>query len=202
MKVSIFTLFFSCSVNILASDKSSKMTNNSIGQSPAFNKVEDPVQYYVNRLKAHELVRQEDWQAAQPILESLTNQFADDGDTWYILGLTYLQLQEWEKAIVALKKTLKIGTILSDIPTGSAPSNDIMINIAEAYAELEQAENAITWINKSLAFRYDDRKNLIDNIHFKKIANSKAFQEVSGVFLPNNLSRVESWQFDLLFLVS
>lgn len=202
MKVSIFTLFFSCSVNILASDKSSKMTNNSIGQSPAFNKVEDPVQYYVNRLKAHELVRQEDWQAAQPILESLTNQFADDGDTWYILGLTYLQLQEWGKAIVALKKTVDLGTILSNIPVGSPPSNDIMINIAEAYAELGQAENAIAWIKKSLAFRYDDRKNLIDNIHFKKIARTKAFQEVSGSFLPNDLSRVESWQFDLQFLVS
>lgn len=202
IKIFIFTLFLSCSVKSLASDKSSKMTNNSIGRSPSFSQVEEPAQYYADRQKALDLVRQENWLAAKPIIESLTRQYPDDGDTWYILGLTYFQLQEWEKAIAALKKTVDLGTILSNVPNGSAPANDIMISIAEAYAELGQAENAITWINKSLAYRYDDRKNLIGNVHFKKIASLKSFQEVSGVFLPNDLSRVESWQYDLKFLVS
>ncbi|WP_182440219.1 tetratricopeptide repeat protein [Colwellia sp. RSH04] len=178
------------------------MTNNSIGQVPTFSKVEDPAQYYTDRQKALDLVRQENWLAAKPVIESLISQYPDDGDTWYILGLTYFQLKEWEKAIAALKKTIELGTILSNVPTGSAPSNDIMINIAEAYAELGQAENTIAWINKSLAYRYDDRKNLIGNFHFKEIAASKEFQKVSGVFLPKDISRVELWQYDLKFLVS
>ena len=198
----IITLFATFSTQALCTNKASEMTNTAIGQSPTFSEVEAPDVYYANRAKALKLVRQENWQAARPVIESLTNQYPDDGDTWYILGLTYFQLGQWEKSISALKRTLALGTILSNIPTGSAPSNDIMINIAEAYAELGQESNAITWLNKSLKARYDGRKNLTGNAHFKKIADSKAFQKASGSFLPNNLSREQSWQFDLDFLVA
>lgn len=77
-----------------------------------------------------------------------------------------------------------------------------MINIAEAYSELEDEANALTWINKSLQARYDGRKDLIGNSHFKIIANSKAFQKASGSFVPKNLNRVQSWQYDLDFLIT
>lgn len=201
-KLFILTIFIYCSTHVLASDKSSDMTNSAIGQIPMFSKVKDPSQYYLYRQRALKLVREKNWQTAKPALESLTSQYTDDGDTWYILGLTYFQLKEWEKAIHVFKRTIDLGTILSSVSTGSAPSNDIMIKIAEAYAELGQADNAIKWINTSLMYRYDERKNLIDNEHFKKIAGSEAFQKVSGVFLPKGLSRVESWRYDLNFLVS
>jgi len=185
-----------------AENKASEMTNRAIGHPSTNSKVKSPAVYYANRVKALKLVRQENWRAARPIIESLTSLYPDDGDTWYILGLTYLQLRQWEKSINAFKRTLALGTILSSIPTGSAPSNDIMINIAEAYSELGQESNAIIWITKALEARYDGRKNLIGNSHFKQIAGSKAFQEASGSFLPKNLSRVQSWQFDLNFLVA
>jgi tetratricopeptide (TPR) repeat protein len=185
-----------------AQNKASQMTNESIGHPATTNLVKAPEVYYANRVEALKLVRQENWHAARPIIESLTNLYPDDGDTWYILGLTYLQLGQWEKSIPAFKRTLALGTILSNIPTGSAPSNDIMINIAEAYAELGQTSNAITWITKALEARFDDRKELIGNAHFKKIAHTKAFQQAAGSFLPENLSRVQSWQFDLNFLVT
>jgi hypothetical protein len=190
------------SPNALAENKASEMTNNAIGHRSTSSEIDAPAVYYANRVSALKLVRQKNWRAARPIIESLTLQYSDDGDTWYILGLTYFQLGQWEKAIDAFKKTLALGTILSNIPTGSAPSNDIMINIAEAYSELGQASNAMTWINKSLQARHDGRKNLIGNAHFKKMADSEAFQKVSGSFLPKGLSRVESWQFDLNFLVT
>jgi len=183
-------------------NRASEMTNNAIGQHPTMSKLDTPAIYYVNREKALKLVRQMKWQAAKPIIESLIHQYADDGDTWYILGLTYFQLGEWEKSIRAFERTLALGTILSNIPTGSAPSNDIMIKIAEAYAELGDETKAITWINKSLRARYDGRKDLIGNEHFKAMANSKAFQKAVGDFLPENLSRNQSWQYDLEFLVS
>ncbi|MFT6732000.1 MAG: hypothetical protein ACJAS9_000175 [Polaribacter sp.] len=198
----IVVLLSLASPNTDAENKASEMTNSAIGHPSTSNEVETPAVYYASRVKALKLVRQENWLAARPIIESLTSQYPDDGDTWYMLGLTYFQLGQWEKSINAFKRTLILGTILSNIPTGSAPSNDIMINIAEAYSELGQVSNAITWINKSLEARYDGRKNLIGNSHFKQIADSKEFQEASGSFLPNNLSRAQSWQFDLNFLVS
>jgi len=198
----ITAIFSAFSIQATEANKAAEMTNSAIGHPSYFGEVSAPAVYYANRVKALKLVRQENWQAAKPIIESLTGQYPDDGDTWYILGLTYFQLQQWEKAIDAFKRTLSLGTILSKIPTGSAPSNDIMINIAQAYAELGQESNAITWITKSLAARYDGRKNLIGDAHFKNIADSKAFKKASGSFLPNDLSRVQSWQFDFDFLVA
>jgi len=60
----------------------------------------------------------------------------------------------------------------------------------------------MTWINKSLDARYDDRKDLIGNAHFKRLSDSVAFQKTAGSFLPENLTRIQSWQYDLKFLVS
>ncbi|MFT5298917.1 MAG: hypothetical protein ACI9YH_004969 [Colwellia sp.] len=198
----IITIFVTFSTQAVETNKAVEMTNSAIGHFSTSSKVDSPAVYYANRVKAIKLVRQEKWLEAKPIIESLTSQYPDDGDTWYILGLTYFQLEQWKKSINAFKKTLSLGTILSNIPTGSAPLNDIMINVAEAYSELGQESNAIKWITKSLEARYDDRKELIGNSHFKKMADTKAFQKASGSFLPKNLSRVQSWQFDLDFLVA
>ncbi|WP_196140829.1 tetratricopeptide repeat protein [Aliikangiella sp. G2MR2-5] len=210
----IFTVFAIFSIHAAASNhvletnsaletnRVGEMTNSAIGQHPSLSELDTPAIYYTNREKALKLVREEKWRTAKPVLESLTSQYADDGDTWYILGLTYFQLGDWEKSITAFKRTLALGTILSNIPTGSAPANDIMIKIAEAYAELGDEANAISWINQSLQARYDGRKDLVNNDHFKSMANSKAFQKTSGSFLPENLSRIQSWQYDLEFLIS
>ena len=185
-----------------ATDKSSSMTNNAIGHHFSETEVESPANYYANRVKAVELVRAGKWQQAKVVIESLTSDFPDDGDTWYIQGLTHFQLGEWQKAIIAFEKTLALGTILSDIPTGSAPSNDIMVKIAEAYAELGQQSKAIEWLNESLKARYDEKHQLPGNAHFKKIAGSETFQKTVGSFLPENLSRVQAWRYDLNYLVS
>lgn len=198
----MFSLFVTFSAQAFETNKSSNMTNSAIGQFPTISKVVAPDIYFSNRVKALKLVREKNWQTAKPALESLTSQYKDDGDTWYTLGVAYFQLKEWEKAIYAFKRTIDLGTILSSVPTGSAPSNDIMIKIAEAYAELDQEASAILWINKSLDARYDGRNRLIENLHFKKIADSKAFLETSGAYIPSNLSRIDSWLFDFNFLVA
>ena len=169
---------------------------------------DDPVAYYRERVEALGLIRQENWAAAKPILENLTTEYQDDGDTWYALGLSYLQSQEWENAIHALKRTLALGTALHNIPTGSPPSNDIMIRIAEAYGRLGDEKNAIAWIERSLAARWDDRPTLAGtslftqgrNPNFSAFETSEVFQRVSGSYLDDTLSRDEAWRQDLIFL--
>ena len=168
--------------------------------SPAH--IPQPAEYYQNRVKALHLVKQKQWLAAKPIIESLTRQYPHDGDTWYILGITCFQLKEWQKSIAAFKQTLALGTILSGIPSGSAPSNDIMLKVAEAYSELGQNKDALVWINKALDARHDGRKNIAASPHFANMAESRDFLKASGTFLPEGLSRDESWRFDLQFLVS
>ena len=203
------TLLGAISIRVMAQNKATEMTNSAIGRSPTSIKVSEPAVYYANRVNALKLVRQKNWQEAQPILKELTEQFQDDGDTWYILGLTYLQLEEWEKAIPALKNALELGTVLHSIPTGSAPSNDIMIKVAEAYGHLGDEENAIAWINKSLSARWDDRPKLAGtslfqqgkNPSFEAFETSESFQRAAGSYLDKSLSRDDAWRHDLKFLV-
>ncbi|MFT5088880.1 MAG: hypothetical protein ACI8PG_003246 [Planctomycetota bacterium] len=205
----VVILLIGISIEVLAENKATEMTNNALNRSPTSIGVVDPAAYYANRVKALNLVRQEDWQAAKPILEELTSQFQDDGDTWYVLGLTYLQQQQWEKAINALEKTIELGTALHNIPTGSAPSNDIMIKIAEAHGRLGNEKNAIAWINKSLSARWDDRPTLAGtslfnpgkNPNFASFETSEAFQKAAGSYLDKTLSRDDAWRQDLLYLV-
>jgi hypothetical protein len=215
MKLAIFPqslvviLLIGISIVVLADNKVTEMTNIALNRSPTSISVVDPVAYYANRVEALNLVRQKNWQAAKTILEELTSQFQDDGDTWYVLGLSYLQQQQWKKAINALEKTIELGTALHNIPTGSSPSNDIMVKIAEAYGRLGDEKNAIAWINKSLSARWDDRPtlagtsifNLGKNPNFESFETSEAFQKAAGSYLDKTLSRDDAWRQDLLYLV-
>lgn len=61
-------------------NKATEMTNSAVGQLANINNVKLPAVYYANRVKALKLVREKKWQAAKPVIESLTHQYTDDGD--------------------------------------------------------------------------------------------------------------------------
>ena len=102
-----------------------------IGTSNAFSQVENsilenPVEYFNKRTEAISLVKSANWQELIPVLERLTLQYQNDGDLFYLLALSYYQIDQYQKAVAPLKQTLDLGgTILTGIPRGSAPSNDI-----------------------------------------------------------------------------
>ena len=114
--------------------------------------VENPIEYFNKRTEAISLAKSENWQESITIIENLTEHYQNDADLFYVLGLSYYQVEQYQKAITALKKALELGgTILRGIPTGSAPSNDIMIKIAQAYAKDGDRSNAILWLQKGFA---------------------------------------------------
>ncbi len=205
----IVILLIGIPMEVLAVNKATELTNNAWIRTPTRIGVVNPVAYCVNRIEAIDLARREKWQEAKPILEELTSQYPDDGDTWYLLGLAYLQHQQWRKAIDALEQTIALGTALHDIPTGSAPSNDIMIKIAEAHGRLGNEKEAITWIKQNLSARWDDRPTLAGtsiftrgkNPNFALFETSESFQKAAGSYLDTTLSRDEAWRQDLRFLV-
>ena len=96
-----------------------------------------------------------------------------------------------------LRKTIELGTALHNIPTGSAPSNDIMIKVAEAHGRLDNEKNSIARINKSLSARWDDRPTLAGtslfnpgkNPNFASFETSEVFQKAAGNYLYKTLSR-------------
>ncbi|WP_354144080.1 tetratricopeptide repeat protein [Altererythrobacter litoralis] len=186
---------------VLAQD-SALWTNDAFVHDAQRELVNDGAAYFAMREEAISLVRAENWAEAKPLLESLTSQYADDGNTWYLLGLTCLQTGDWTDAISAMEKALSLGASIHAIPTGSPPSNDIMVRIAEAYAAMGDSENALVWADKALAARYDDRPFLGGRPHLANALTEEQYQRLLGTYLPANISRDEGWRSDLRTLVS
>ncbi|RXE95633.1 hypothetical protein [Pseudoalteromonas sp. PS5] len=177
-------------------------TNDAIGVFPQRGGVADPVVYLKTRKKALFFVREERWQQALPLLQSLTSSYKDDGDTWYLLGLTQMQLGHHEQAIAALKNALTLGVNVTNIPNASRPSNDIMIKVSEAYAQLGNIEQAHEWLRKSLSARYDERSSIAGKAAFDAIKDNTQFQILAGQYKDPTLTRVQQWRADLEFLLA
>jgi len=71
-----------------APSKVTGMTNQAMGQIPGVHVVRDPKAYYEQKQSAITLARAQQWQKALPLLQSLTRQYKEDGQTWYLLGLS------------------------------------------------------------------------------------------------------------------
>ena len=135
------------------------------------------------------------------ILKNLTKQYQNDADLFYLLGLSYYETGQFKNAIIVLKKTLESGgTILRGIPTGSAPSNDIMIKVAKAYAEDGDKENALLWLQKGFASRYDEKPFLKGDPAFKNFNTDDEFLALFGNDNQTKITREESWTKDLSYL--
>ncbi len=208
--VSLFCLALFVGANLHAANQSTEMTNSAIGRPSTEIKVTDPALYYANRSKAIERVKNQNWEEAKPLLEKLTAEFKDDGDTWFALGLTYSELKQGPKAIEALENALALGTRLHGLPGGGANPNDMMIRVAEIYGEMGEKKQAIEWIERALAARWDDRPTLAGtsffqqgkNPSFKSFETSEEFERVAGSYLPADLSRDQGWRHDLHYLAA
>ncbi len=210
----LFTVLSFCilaiSTSVEATSKVTNMTNQAQGQKPGVHVVLDPRAYYEQKQSAITLARAEQWEKASSLLQGLTLQYKEDGQTWYLLGLSYFNLQQWQQALAPLKQALNLGYRLENIPTGESNPNDLMVKIAKAYAQLADEKNALTWLEKALAARWDDKPKLAGrslfssgiSTDFKNIQDSDAFKKVAGNSIPKNLTRVQRWQLDLDYLVS
>lgn len=177
------------------------LTTSSVFSQVKNSPIENSFEYFNQRAEAISLAKSTKWQESIPILERLTLQYQSDGDLFYLLGLSYYQTEQYQKAIKALKKTLDCGgTILSEIPTGSAPSNDIMIKIAKAYALDSDKANAILWLQKGFASRYDEKPFLNDDPAFKAFHKDQDFQQLFGYKSQEGLTRKEAWVSDLKYM--
>jgi len=163
--------------------------------------VENPVEYLNKRNEAIRLAKNEKWKEAIVVLESLTEQYQNDSDIYYILGLSYYQTEQYQNAITALKNTLDLGgTNLSGIPTGSHPSNDIMIKIAMAYALHGDKSSAMLWLQKGFAARYDEKPFLKDDPAFEAFKQDQDFLLLFGNDTQEEITREEAWAKDLDYL--
>ena len=209
-KISLAVLLILWASAALAQNKAADFSNAAIGREPAAIKVADPATYYFNRLQAIELVKNRDWLSAKPLLVKLTSGFKDDGDTWLALAITHFELKEWQQAVAAFKRALALGSQLHGLPGHGENPNDMMIRLAEAYAQAGDEQQAMHWINQALTARWDDRPKLAGtsffqqgkNPNFSAFENTEAFERAAGSYLEKGIRRDEGWRHDLKYLAS
>lgn len=165
------------------------------------NSIENSLDFFNQRNEALSLVKSKKWKEAIPILENLTKQYQNDPDLFYVSGIAYFEMEQYQNAITALTKTLDLGgTILNNIRTGSSPSNDLMIKVAKAYAKVNDKENAMLWLQKGFAARYDEKPFLKGDDAFKNFNNDEDFLALFGEVSQKDFSREEAWIKDVSYL--
>jgi tetratricopeptide (TPR) repeat protein len=162
--------------------------------------IKSPIEYFNKRNKALSLAQSQNWLELTPIAENLTQHYQKDGDLFYILGLSYYETKHYQKAITALKQTLDLGGTILVVPTGSRPSNDIMIKIAKAYGFDGDKENAMLWLKKGFASRYDEKFYLKEDPAFSAFHKDEDFQQLFGMGNQADITRTEAWTGDLNYL--
>ncbi|MFS1526202.1 tetratricopeptide repeat protein [Microbulbifer sp. 2304DJ12-6] len=186
----LVSLIIACTIApVFATSKPYLLANEVIDRSPSSNFPDNAAKYWALRTQAIHFAKSQQWNKAIPLLEKLTKQYEDDGDTWFLLGHGYLQTEQYQKAILPLEQALQLGTIMTGVKSASSPSNDIMIKIAQCYSAIGKKQKALDWLQMALEYRWDDRKSLIKNTQFEKIAHSPEYKKLSGEFLESGLSR-------------
>ena len=162
--------------------------------------IKNPIDYFNKRNKALSLAQSQNWLELTPIAENLTQHYQKDADLFYILGLSYYETKHYQKAISALKKTLELGGTILVVPTGSRPSNDIMIKIAKAYGFDSDKENAMLWLKKGFASRYDEKFYLKEDPAFSAFLKDEDFLQLFGIGTQTDVNREDAWECDLNYL--
>ena len=162
--------------------------------------IKSPIEYFNKRNKALSLAQNQNWLELIPIAENLTKYYNNDGDLFYILGLSYYETKQYQKAIKALKQTLHLGGTILVVPTGSRPSNDIMIKIAKAYGFDGDKENAMLWLKKGVALRYDEKFYLKEDPAFSAFNKDEDFRQLFGMGNQADMAKTDAWTGDLNYL--
>lgn len=116
---------------------------------------------------ANQLIRAQKWTEAVTALEEITKSEPNNGRAWFLLGTSYHQLGNYEKAATAYEKNIPI----SKNPTA-------MYNLACAYSRLKQTDKAFEWLEKSITASGgfglnpktdEDLANIKDDARFAKM---------------------------------
>jgi tetratricopeptide (TPR) repeat protein len=136
---------------------------------------------------ANQLVREQKWTEAVTALEAIAKAEPNNGRAWFLLGNSYHQLAQYEKAAAAYEK---------NIPISKNPA--AMYNLACAYSRLKQTDKAFEWLEKAITNRVfgvnlqtdEDLINIRNDARFAKLAETLDRQNRPCIY------SAESRQFD------
>ena len=97
-----------------------------------------------------ELFKQRQWAVAQAVLEKVTAAEPNNADAWHSLGLTFLALNEYEKAVTALEKATQLAPAKSDYFLQLGHAYGVSAQKAGLFAKLGFAKKCKTAYDKAV----------------------------------------------------
>ncbi|MEZ5332190.1 MAG: hypothetical protein R2991_09105 [Thermoanaerobaculia bacterium] len=89
---------------------------------------------------------------------------------------------------------------LETLETGFADTARTAWALAQAAARAGRTDEALSWLERALAARFEDRPRLQSDEAFASLREEPRFRELAG-FAPEGLDRVAGWRFDLDYFV-
>lgn len=163
---------------------------------PATGSAEDevltPAAFYELRTQAREHLRQRDWAAAVPLLERLHAAAPDDGLLEYWLGSSLYRSGHGDQALAHG---------LATFDAGYGSEHQVAYLLAQAFAQAGEIDQALAWIERALAARYETRAQLQTDEAFAGLRDDPRFRRLAG-FLPEGIeTRDDGWRHDLDFFL-
>lgn len=174
-------------------------TNDSSNRRASTSVPADPAGYFDRVQSARKLVRSGNCDEATPLLERAVQEYADDGTVWGLLGACRAKLNARQSAVDAFESAIEVGVKPWDLDLDLNP-NDIMVRIAEIYAQSGETQHALMWLRQGLQARYDERPHLSEAPELTNLFENPEFAQLVGRPEKSALSRDEQWRDDIAFL--
>ena len=152
-----------------------------------------PTEYYelLGKAKAH--YRAKKFEEAAQLYQKLSGADPADGYLLDRLASSLLRSQENAKSVGPAVKARDQGY-------GSLPGS--AYTIAKAHALKGETEKALSWLQRALDARFDDRPYLKKDLAFASMRSNPRFRELAGFLPERTFTREQGWRYDLDFYLS
>ena len=171
-------------------DKSGYTSNTLI--APA-----DGVAYFRQASQASDLLKQEKWTEAEPLLRAITRVYPLNGSSWAQLGSALRHQNKHAEAIAAYEKASAIAGPGLPYP---GPSNNVYW-IAASHAALGQTDAALDALEQMVNVdAYVRRPDLMTDDNFASLRDNPRFRALAGKVDTSHMSRIAGWRRDIDYL--
>jgi tetratricopeptide (TPR) repeat protein len=162
-------------------------------QTPSSKTKVRGVEYYEVYARAEEDAAKGESAAAASLYERLTQNYPDDAEIWIKLGGARSRANQFRAAAEAYSRALERG--------GEYPGS-LAYRIANLYAQAGDRNQALAWLEKSLAIPFENRPRIATDAAFSAWREDPAFRKLAGLPPKPTANRTEAWNYDLDFLLS
>lgn len=154
-----------------------------------------PASYFQLSIDARRLLEEGDTAAAEEAYTRLVEAYPVDSETWFWLGYTRYQRENYRGAAHAFERADSLGV--------QASLRSLPAYATRAYARADESDSALLWLEKALLeYRYERPNLLLQDSAVAKFAEHPRFQALSPPEVHPDASRAEGWRADLEYLIA